>query len=556
MFKQQIIKLLKKQNIKNINLEIPPSPDLGDYAFPCFSLTKKFKKSPVEIAQEISKKLTPSELIYKIQPSGPYINFFINKNKLTEQTIKQILKEKDKYGSQKQKQTIMIEFSQPNTHKAFHIGHIRGTSIGESLARILEFNNNKVIRANYSGDTGMHIAKWLWCYQKYHKNEKLIDNESWIAKIYVDAVKRLSKNKKLQEQVDTINKQLEDKSNKQLNNLWKKTRLLSINSWKKIYKELNTFFNKHYFESQMEKPAKTIIKELLKKQIAEVSEGATITNLEKYNLGVCVILRTDGTLLYLAKDLALAKQKKQDFKADNYIIITGDEQNLYFQQLFKTLELANFDKINKFKHIGFGMVRLPNKKMSSRTGDNILYSDFVNQLINHSKEEIKKRTPDISKTELEKKALTISISAIKYSFLKQDSNKTIIFNPQESISFEGNTGPYIQYTHARANSILKKIKQETKFEYSIEQTIELELIKKLQQFPETIHKSSLELKPNLLANYTYELAQLFNEFYHSCPVIKEINVDTKNTRILIVNAVKQVLNISLTLLGITPIQQM
>lgn len=557
MFEQQIINLLKKQNIKNITLETPPSLELGDYAFPCFSLSKKYKKAPDQIAIDISKKLKTNSTITKIQPIGPYINFFINKNKLSENILKEILKEKNNYGKTKsKKQTIMIEFSQPNTHKAFHVGHIRGTSLGESLSRILEFTNNKIIRANYSGDTGMHIAKWLWCYQKYHKNEKLKDNEAWIASIYVDAVKRLSKNEKLQEEVNIINKNLEQRTDKKLNELWKKTRILSINSWKKIYKELDTTFNKHYFESQVEKRGVKISQDLVKKQIAEISDEATIMNLEKYNLGVWVLLRKDQTPLYSAKDLALAEQKKQDYKINKYITITGDEQNLYFQQLFKTLELLKFDKLNNFKHIGFGMIRLPHGKMSSRTGDNVLYSDFLNEIINHSKKAIKERFPIISKTELENRALSISIAAIKYSFLKQDSNKTIIFNPKESISFEGNTGPYLQYAHARANSILEKSKQNSKFEYSIEQAIESELIKKLQQFPKIIQKSSQELKPNLLANYVYELSQQFNEFYHSCPVIQETDKDTKNTRIAIVKATKQVINTSLILLGIKPLDKM
>ncbi|MEK6880526.1 MAG: arginine--tRNA ligase, partial [Nanoarchaeota archaeon] len=259
----------------------------------------------------------------------------------------------------------MMEFSQPNTHKAFHVGHIRGTILGESISRIFEFTGNKVIRANYSGDTGMHIAKWIWCYKNFHSKKLLTDDESWIAGIYVDAVKRLSDNEQLQEQVDEINRKLDSKEDKKLNELWSKTRKLSIKSWEKIYEELDTKFDKHYFESEVEESGKEISKDLVKKGIAVISDEAVIMDLEKYNLGIWVLLRKDGTVLYSAKDIALAKRKCNDYKLDKSIIITADEQNLHFQQLIKTLELMNFSKKNIFSHIGYAVVRLPHGKMSS-----------------------------------------------------------------------------------------------------------------------------------------------------------------------------------------------
>jgi len=545
---------LSEEEIEKL-IEIPPSPDFGDFAFPCFSLASKLKKNPADIAKETAAKIKSKEL--RVEVKGAYINFFVKREKLAENLVQKILKEKESFGRLNigKGEKALVEFSQTNTHKAFHVGHIRGTSIGESLSRIYEFIGKKVIRANYNGDTGMHIAKWIWCYKKYHPKEKLKDDESWIASIYVDAARRLAKNKKLQKEVDIINKKLEDKSDNSLNRLWEKTRILSIKSWKKIYKELNTKFDVCYFESEMEKPGKEIAKKLLDEGIAKESEGAVIIDLNEYHLGVWVLLRTDETVLYSAKDLALAKRKYDDYGLRDYLVVVGDEQKFYFQQLKKILELMDAPFKDKYNFITFGMVRLPTGKMSSRTGENVLYSDFIEEIKKLAEDGIKKREPKISKKELNKRALLISIAAIKYSMLKQDSNKTIIFNPKESVKFEGDTGPYLQYSYARASSILRKAKRKSNLKIKIDKLDEkeFELIKKLNEFPEVVLKSYQDMNPSHIANYSYQLAKLFNEFYHVCPVI---NSEKQNFRLSLVEAFRIVLKNSLNLLGIDVLEEM
>ncbi|MDO8623731.1 MAG: arginine--tRNA ligase [archaeon] len=546
---------LKKEEIENL-IEIPPSPEFGDYSFPCFSLAKILKKNPNQIAEELKNKIKTGDNIERIEVKGAYLNFFVNKNKLIEKIVKEILEKKGNYGKANiKKQNIMIEFSQPNTHKAFHVGHIRGTSIGESISRISEFFGEKVIRANYSGDTGMHIAKWIWCYKKYHSKEKLRNDESWIASIYVDAVKRITNNPKFQDEVDEINKKLEEKEDKKLQDLWKKTRKLSIDSWGKIYSQLNTKFDVHYFESEVEKKAKEISLRLLKQGIAEKSEGAVIMNLEKYNLGVWVLLRSDQTVLYSAKDLALIEKKSNDYKLDKSLNIVGNEQDLHFKQLFKTLELIDFKHRKKFSYITFGMVRLPTGKMSSRTGDNILYSDFIEEITNHAKQNIKKRSPKISKQELEKRALIIAIAAIKFSMLKQSPDKDIIFQKEEALDFEGDTGPYIQYSYARASSILKKSGKKIKKDFKIKNLDEkeIEIAKKLSEFPEIVSNSYKNLNPAHIANYSYQLAKIFNEFYHACPVI---NSENEDFRLALVESFRYVIKNSMNLLGIDVLEKM
>ena len=556
--KQLIAKLiakeanLKPEDVENL-LETPPSPELGDYAFPCFILASKLRESPLNAAAELSTKISKTPEIEKIEAKGPYVNFFLNKKLFAEK----ILGITEEFGRTQQvkSENVMIEFSQANTHKAFHIGHIRGTSLGESLARILEFTGNKVLRANYQGDTGMHVAKWLWCYKKYHKKEKLIQDGRWIAKIYVDAVKKLSKHENFQKQVDEINRSLEEGKDKSLTELWKKTRELSLNELEKIYTDLGTRFDYYFFESEVEKRAKEIAKSLVKKEIAKISEGAAIINLEKYNLGVWVLLRSDGTVLYSAKDIALAERKFSKLKVDKSIYVVGAAQRLHILQLFKTLELMKFPQAKNCSYVPVSEVRLPSGKMSSRTGENIIYEDFRQEILDYSTQEIKKRYPKLSQSEINSRALNISIAAIKFSMLKQDLDKTIIFEKEKALNFEGDTGPYLQYSYARASSILRKAKYKPKSNVKITQIQqqELSLIKEILKFPEQVENASKNLTPSTIANYSLQLAKLFNEFYHSCPVLDS---EEKAFRLELVSKFRQVMKQSLYLLGIQVLEEM
>jgi len=546
----KLIKLDKNQILSLI--EVPKDSKLGDFAFPCFVLAKEMKRNPVEIARDLAGKIKSKEF-EKVQAIGPYINFFVNKSELALEILKKINKEKDRYGSSKiGNQKIMIEFSQANTHKAFHVGHIRGTSIGESLSRISEFLGNTVIRANYQGDTGMHVAKWIWCYQKYHSKDKLKEDESWVASIYVDAVKRLAENESLQDEVNEVNKQLELGKDKYLVSLWKKTRKISLDSLERIYKELNTGFDKYYFESEVEFPGKEIAKELVKKGIAKISDEATIVDLNDLGLSVWVLLRKDGTVLYSAKDLALVEKKFHDYKLDKSINIVADEQNLHFKQLLKTLELMKFKDVKKSQHIPFALVRLPEGKMSSRTGNNILYSEFLEEMKDYAKSEITKREK-LKANELEERALKISIAAIKYAMLKQHSNNVIVFNKEEALNFEGNTGPYLLYSYARAKSILRKAKTKPKIEKTTLSETEKQLITKLADFPSVVSHAHTQLSPNLIANYAFELCQTFNEFYHNSQVIGS---EQESFRLALVSCFSQVLRNALYLLGISTIEKM
>ncbi len=554
-FKRNIADVLKKVLKQEVVLEVPPNPELGDFAFPCFGLAKELKKNPIEIAKDLVKKIPKIKGIESIQATGPYMNFFVDRKALAEETLAIVLKKQDSYGKGNYaKEKVMVEFSQANTHKAFHVGHVRGTSLGESISRILEFCGNKVLRVNYQGDTGMHVAKWLWCYLKYHKKEGLKNDEAWIAKIYVEAVKKLAENPESQEEVNEINKKLETKEDKELSELWQKTRKLSLDSLEIIYKELNTHFDQYFFESHVEKRGKEIAKELVKKGIAEVDQGATIVNLEKHNLNVWVLLRKDGTVLYSTKDLALAEKKFEEHEIDRAIYVVGNEQRLHIYQLFKTLELMKFKQAKNCQYVPVCEVRLPEGKMSSRTGENILYSDFKKELVSHAAEEIKKREK-LSAKELEKRALAIAIAAFKYSMLKQDTNKSIVFDKHEALRFEGDTGPYLLYSYARARSILEKAKYNVKKKFKVDELDEKEksLILQLYAFPEIVLQAYNNLEPHIIANYANQLAQAFNEFYHALQVIGS---EKEQFRLVLVDCFSQVLKNALYLLGIPIIERM
>jgi len=527
---------------------------MGDYAFPCFGLAKKLKSNPMKIAEDLAEKFRkelPKE-ISNVDFNGAYINFFIDKGILAKSVLAKVKKKGFGENSLGKGKTRLVEYSQPNTHKAFHVGHIRGTSLGESLARIFRASGEKVTQMNYSGDTGMHIAKWIWCYKKYHAKEKLKDDESWIAGIYVDAIERLGDDEDLQKEVDEINQKIENKSDKKINDLWKKTRAASIKSWDRIYSELGAHFDVSFFESEFEVDARAEALELLKKGIAK-KDDAVFIDLKEYNLGVWVLLRKDGTVLYSAKDIVLALKKFKEFKSDNYLVTVGNEQKMHFEQLVKTLELMGLKKeAASYGFLPFGMVRFPEGKMSSRTGDNVLYSDFIKDVAGIASSRLVDRGGELGK-ELDVKAFKIAIASIKYSMLKQDPKKTMIFDPRSDISFEGDTGPYLLYSYARASSIIRKVKSKAAIKISKLEGAEIKLLKKIDSFEDVVKRAYNNLSPNLIANYSFELAQIFNEFYHACPVLGS---GSEGVRLKLVDSFRITLRKSLELLGIETIEEM
>src|SRR3989338_4769754 len=549
-FKEEIIKLLKKEVKEEINLEIPPEFNLGDYAFPCFSLARIFKKNPNEIALELRKKIK-AQFLEKVEAKGPYLNFFIDKKLFSENSLKEALKEK----KQKKGKKILVEYCHANTHKAFHIGHTRNICLGESICRILEENGNKVIRANYQGDIGMHVAKTIYGLLNLNKiglKEPKENKGKWLGLVYA-AASNLAKDEKIAEEINLINQKLYA-GDKKLVKIWKESRKWSIDYFEKtVYPDFNVRFNRFYFESEVEKDGIKIAKNLLKENYAKLDQGAAIIDLEKYGLGIYLILKSDETALYSTKDLALAELQEKEHKPDLILHIVGSEQNLYFKQLFKTIELFNKKLAEKERHLSYELVILPTGKMSSREGKVILYDNTVNEMIEYAKKEIRKKWEKINEKELEKRAKKISMAAIKYSMLSQDMKKAIVFDQEKSVSFDGDTGPYLLYSYVRANSILKKSKKKAKIPKKEIIEKEFLLIKKISNFNEILTKAGEHMNPYLISNYLFDLAQSFNEFYNNYQVIGS---EKEEFLLCIVKAFKKTISKGLYLLGIETIEEM
>lgn len=557
---KQIITNLLKKALKDITeeqisslIEVPPSQNMGDYSFPCFTLSKKLKKEPSKIALKLKADIKISPELEKIEVSGPYLNFFLNKIKLAKKTISEILKQKENYGkNKKNKKTILIEFSSPNIAKPFGIGHLRSTIIGNSISRISEFNGYKVIRMNYLGDWGTQFGKIIFGYKKFGKklNLKSKDITKKLLEIYVKANKEIYKE---QTRKEFQKLEAEDKENL---SLWKKFKKLSLNDFQNIYKLLGIKFDIYSGESFHNNSLDSVLRLLKDKKLLQKSQGALIVNLEKYRLGISLIQKTDGTTIYLTRDLAAAIKRYSKYKFDKMIYEVGQEQILHFKQLFKILELLGYNWAKKCVHVSHGLyLDKDRKKFATRKGKTIFMQEILNETIALAKKEIKKRFPKISKKQLEQRALNIARAAIFYGDLKNNLSTNIVFDIKQFVSFEGDTGPYIQYSYARASSILKKLKiKKNNFKIKSLEKTEIELIKKLSEFPEIVSKAYTSLNPSIVANYSYQLAQTFNEFYHACPVIG--SKEKENFRINIVKSFRYTLKNALYLLGINAIEEM
>ncbi len=561
-FKKEIVEILKDHlKIDESMVAEPPSQEMGDLGIACFPFAKEMKKAPNQISEELCKKVALRLPFSEVKCVGPYLNFVIDKKILVETTLMHIFEKKEDYGKgEKKKDKVMVEYSQANTHKAFHVGHLRGTSIGESLSRILKHSGFDVLQANYQGDTGAHVAKWLWCYLKFHKGENPPKEGmgKWIAGIYVESVKKIDENPDFQAEVNEINLKLENKEDPDLMRLWKESRQWSLDGLDDIYKDLDAHFDKFFFEGEEEKEGKKIVQDMLKKGIAKESDGASIIDLERYKLGVWVLLRKDGTVLYSAKDIALAHKKFREFNIDRSIYVIGNAQSLHMKQLFKTLEILGYKEFKKCFHLSYDEVRLPTGKMSSRTGENILYSDMREEIFRYTEEETRKRHEDWSKEKVAKTVKAIAIAALKFDMITHDPNKPIIFDTKKACDFEGETGPYVQYSHARCCSILKKYGKGPEGEADfrlIKEPEEILLIKTLGKFPLVIDSVVAHYSPYLLGRYVLELSQIFNNFYHSHQVVSEDENLTK-ARALMVDCVRQVLKNSLYLLGMEAPEEM
>ncbi len=550
-----------KEEIKSL-IEIPPESRLGDYALPCFKLCRVLKKEPNEIAAWLISKISLPKEIRDAKVAGPYINFFVNPDILSKDVIGTILKEKNNYGKNKKGKgkSVMVEYSAPNTNKPLHIGHLRNDSIGMSVSKIFENNGFKVIKANLLNDRGIHICKSMLAYRKWGKgrnpNSEKMKPDHFIGKYYSLYGEKSKENPGLEKEAQTMLLEWEQKK-RNVRALWKKMNKWALQGFRQTYKSFGSEFDVLFYESDFYDKAKPLIEAGLKKGLLVKDEtGAIVADLEKYNLPKKTVLRADGTAIYLTNDLALTKHKFDKYKIVQSIWVVGSEQNTYFKQLFKIFEILGFEWAERCKHLSYGMVFLPEGRLKSREGRVIDADELIEKVENLAREELKKRYK-LKEKELDRRATKIGMAAIKFYMLKVEPVKDMFFDMEKAVSFEGDSGPYIQYSYARARSILRKMKGKGgSADYSkLKSKEEKELIKLLSIYPSIVEDSAEDLQPSKLCQYLLAIASAFNLFYHKFPVLKA-EKSTKNARVALVEATSVVLKNGLNLLNIEALEEM
>ena len=562
-FKEKIAKLIEKETGVDFQIvfkefAFPPNPEMGDLSLPCFSLAKKLNKSPIEISKQLKGKIENSDLIKNVESVGPYLNIFLKPELLSKEVLEEIYDKKSKYGLKKSNgKRIVIEFPAPNTNKPLHVGHVRNMCIGESISRLFESQGYKVFRVNLNNDRGIHICKSMLAYQKWGNNkEPDKKSDHFVGDFYVLFCKKAKENPDLYDEAQEMLRKWEN-GNKKIRELWEKMNKWALDGFKETYEKFGIKFDKEYYESEMYEKGKELILDGLKKGIFKKgSEGEVLIDLGN-ELGEKIVLRADGTSVYITQDLYLAYLKFKDFKYDKSIYVVASEQNYHFKVLFEILRKIGFGKADACYHLSYGMVHLPEGRLKSREGNVVDADELLNDVEKEAEIEIRKRK-NIPANKLKETARKIALSAIKYFILKHQAQKDFIFRPKESISFEGNTGPYIQYSLVRANKILEKskISVKNKIDFSLlKEKEEIEIIKKMSLFPEIMENSAKNYAPNLIAGYAYSLASLFNLFYEKYPVIQE-NKAVEEARLLLIYCFSLVLGSCLNLLGIEKVEQM
>lgn len=593
LIEEKIKSFCKDSDIALAELKWQPIPFAGEWGFATsFFQTAaneaklgKGSKLPVpqkaqEIANQVAGQLGSVHGISRIEAVKGYLNVYFKTSDYAKKVIDEVLTSKNNFGrGAKKSERVMVEYAQPNTHHSFHIGHARNTILGEVLARLVEFAGYETIRASYPGDLGLGVITVMWIYDKLYKGQEpegVHERGQWLAKLYVEATALLEKKENetpeetaKREEYDAERREMYrkwDAGDEYVRNLWHVTREWSLEELREILRMLDVKMDVWFYESEADEPSKLIVEELIQKNIADderPSGGAVIVKIdeklgltkEKYRTNV--ILRRDGTTLYLTKDLALAKIKFEQHHVDRSIYVVDSRQSLHLQQAFAILKLWGFPQAEKCYHLGYGFVSLPEGAMSARRGRVVLFKEVYDEAIKRVLSVEAEKSADIPVAEREKIASQIGLGALVYSMLSVDNNKDIVFDINEALSFDGRTGPYIQNAYVRANSILKKSQvagqksdlQPVTFDYELTKH-EIELIEQISQFPQKVQQAAEEYRPLVMAAYAYDLANTFHSFYHAVNVMQTEDEKIKNARLQLVKAAKQTIENSLRLLDI------
>jgi arginyl-tRNA synthetase len=548
---KEIIDFLKKETkLKKIELEVPPDLKLGDFAFPCFELSKELKKKPSEIAKELKEKFKPTKSVSEAKVAGPYLNFFVDNGEAAEEVLTQIHKEKDKYGESNENKgkTVVMDYSHPNIAKPFGIGHLRSTVIGNALKKMYRALGYKVVGVNHLGDWGTQFGKLIVAYKAWGDDSELEKNSiTHLLNIYVKFHEEAEIRPELIDEARSWFKRLED-GDEEAYSLWELFKKLSLDEFRKYYEKLDVEFESYHGEAFYNDKIDEAIKRVQGKTETEMSEGALIVNLgeEKPPL---LLRKSDGASTYHTRDLAAAFYRLKEYNADKLIYVVGADQKLHFEQLFEVLSRVGIDK-EKLEHTYFGLMKFAKGKMSTREGNIIFLEEVLDKTIELAFKIIKEKNPDLeNKHEV---AEQVGIGAIIFGDLINDRVKDVVFSWDKILDFEGETAPYLQYAHARCCSILKKYgkKVDVKIDFSLlKENEERQLVMKLARFNKVIADAANHNKPHILAKYLIDIGQTFNSFYVEHQVISD-DKDLAKARILLVDSVRQVISNGLGLLGV------
>ncbi|MDX9863337.1 MAG: arginine--tRNA ligase [Anaerolineaceae bacterium] len=513
-----------------------------------------------ELAEGAAAHLGQPAGFDRLEAVRGYLNLYFSTPAYAQRVLDTVLEQGENFGENPSTgEKVMVEFSQPNTHKAFHVGHLRNVILGDAVCNLLEGGGNTVVRTNYIGDIGLHVIKWLWNYLENHDGEVPGDEKiRWMGDIYSEA-DRLYQDPAVEEQVRALFARW-DRKEEDIVELWEITREWSMEGFQQIYDLLGVHFDHFYYESDVEDSGKEIVDLLIEKGLArdERPEGAVIVPLDEI-LGteevyrVLVVLRSDGTSLYATKDLALAIDKFEQYGLDRSVYVIDVRQSLYMKQIFKTLELLGYEWAEDCQHLAYEIVNLPgNVTMSSRDGTVVLLEDLLKEAVARTLTIVQEKNPDLTPVQQQEVAQAVALGALKYSMLSRDNTKIVTFDWETALDFNGQAAPYIQYAAVRCNSILRKLDgglpASAPLNYALEEA-EVHLIDLISRLPNEVERASRELKPLYVATHAYELAKGFSNFYNTCPVLKA-DEPMRSHRLRIVAAARVAIANSLAFLGI------
>ena len=532
-------------------IETPPNKDMGDYAFPCFKLAKVFRKAPNMIASDLSEQIETTNEISKVLPMGGYVNFFVNKSQLSESVIKAVLTQKDKYGHSElgKDKTIVVDFSSPNIAKPFHIGHIRTTVIGNALYKIYDSQGYDVQRINHLGDYGTQFGKLIVAFKLWGDKEVIEANPiPELLKLYIQFHEEAEKHPEMEDEARAWFTKLEG-GDAEAKELWQWFRDESLKEFARVYDLLDIEFDSYNGESFYSDKMDDVIQTIKNKGILKESQGTNVVDLEEYNMPPALITKTDGSTLYMTRDLAAAVYRKNTYDFEKCIYVVGSQQSLHFQQLFKVLELIGYEWSKDMIHVPFGMVALEEGTMSTRKGRVVFLEDVLNQAIDKTKEVILAKNPEAKN--VEEIAKQVGVGAVVFQELSNSRIKDYTFSWGRTLSFEGETGPYVQYTHARCSAVLRKAEMDPTIDINydlISDEDSAEVLKVIASFNKSILNSMKKNEPHIVTRFVLDLAQAFNKFYHDNPILVD-DMELRKARLALVAATRQTLENGLKLLG-------